>query len=90
MDAVPLERPELQAKVFSPSYRIEFHPLDKGQSESWRLTGAVDVIDAVNWARSQTVRHTFVIYVEMPSAHGCSVLRVYDGTPSSDPDVSTS
>lgn len=87
MRAVRVDPRDVRAEGSVEAWRVYFH---RWQSESagsayvreeFRLSGATDVRSVLRWADEQADGRAYVVYLELPSPQGPTLIRVQGDEP---------
>lgn len=82
MNAVSIDPRDATGEVASPDYRVEIISEDRSRIDTWRIIGARDVREVLEWAQANRGTGTTVVHTEAqdPLNHGVVLYRV-DGIP---------
>lgn len=82
MNVTLIDPRDATSEVDSPNYRVEIISTDRSRIDTWRITGARDVREVLDWAEAQRGDGSTVVHIETqdPQRHGLTLLRV-DGVP---------
>ena len=64
MDASLIDERDATGEVECPNYRVEIISRDRGRIDTWRIIGARDVREVLDWAQANRGTGTTVVHVE--------------------------
>ncbi len=92
MDATPVDPRDVSWEVDSPAFRVYFWQRVKApavvvpelagrSSEEWRLTGARDVHEVLEWAALRVGDRSYTLHVEVDTVEGRGLIRLAGADP---------
>lgn len=79
MNAASIDPRDATAQVDRPNYRVEIISEDRSRIDTWRIIGARDVREVLDWALAERGTGTTVVHIEAQdclSHHGVALYRV--------------